>query len=166
MGSSIPYILDGGDCHVGIESTIIGFKEDRPEVFRLGGISIEEIEEVIGNLTIRRHSSSRPATPGSLESHYSPGKKVFLEDVQCLKSTIDLSRTGYIRFQEPYPGIPINNQVILSRSGSLKEAAKNLFSALRIMDERAVDYVIAELLPEEGLGRAINDRLRRASAIN
>jgi L-threonylcarbamoyladenylate synthase len=164
LGAKISYILDGGDCPIGIESTIIGFREDQPEIYRLGGISVEEIESVVGKVTIQQHSTSRPATPGTLESHYAPGKKVFLADKLSTELTNSPSSPGWIRFREPYPGIPLKNQAILSAAGDLKEAAKNLFSALRMMDELDVPYVIVELVPEEGLGRAINDRLRRAAA--
>jgi L-threonylcarbamoyladenylate synthase len=164
LGPSISYILDGGDCHVGIESTIIGFKDDMPEVYRLGGISVEEVESVIGAVSIRRYSSSKPAAPGSLESHYSPGKKVVLAEGFTMENSSSIHMAGLIRFKEPYPDAPLKNQAVLSGSGDLKEAAKNLFSALRKMDEMDVPYVIVELVPEEGLGRAINDRLRRAAA--
>jgi len=166
LGPIIPYILDGGDCHVGIESTIIGFKNDEAEIFRLGGISVEEIEAVIGKVSVRQHSSSKPAAPGSLESHYSPRKKVMLQDTAFLKESVDPNEVGIIRFKEPNTEFPVKNQLILSESGNLKEAAKKLFSALRTMDDMDVKYVIAELLPAEGLGRAINDRLRRAAAMD
>ena len=165
LGPIIPYILDGGDCLVGIESTIIGFKNDEAEIFRLGGISVEEIEAVIGKVSVRQHSSSRPAAPGSLESHYSPRKKVILQDPSFLIESVDLNEVGIIRFKEPNTEFPVKNQLILSESGNLKEAAKKLFSALRTMDDMDVKYVVAELLPEEGLGRAINDRLRRAATM-
>jgi L-threonylcarbamoyladenylate synthase len=163
LGWMIPYILDGGDCHVGIESTIIGFVDDQPEIFRLGGISVEEIEGVIGAVTIRKHSSSRPSAPGSLESHYSPRKKLFLHPAGTSYEASDVHKAGFIRFNSLYEGIPGKQQVILSPSGNLQEAAKNLFSALRMLDEMDVPFVYAELVPEKGLGRAINDRLRRAA---
>ena len=163
LGSIIPYILDGGDCRVGIESTIVGFKNNKAEIYRLGGISVEEVESIIGTVSVRRHSTSRPATPGSLESHYAPHKRLYLEETLPEGLNIDPGSAGYIRFKEPYPGAPWENQVILSGSADLNEAAKNLFSALRRMDEMPVSCVMAELLPEHGLGRAINDRLRRAA---
>lgn len=164
LGDKIPYILDGGDCHVGIESTIIGFQDEKPEIYRLGGIAVEDIESVIGKVGVKYHSSSKPAAPGALESHYAPGKKVELKEIASLDSAADPEQIGLIRFMDLYPGIPEKNQVILSATGDLKEAAKNLFSALRKMDEMDIQYIIAESVPEIGLGRAINDRLRRASA--
>ena len=165
LGGSISYILDGGTCHVGIESTIIGFQDGVPMIFRLGGIPIEEIEAITGKVRIKAHSSSRPSAPGSLESHYAPGKPVFLENIDPAKKSVEaLEKVGLIRFREPIPGVTADRQIVLSASGDLKEAAKNLFAALRSMDEMDVESVIAEPLPEKGLGRAINDRLRRAAA--
>ena len=166
LGDKIPYILDGGDCHVGIESTIVGFQDEKPEIYRLGGIAVEDIESVIGKVGVKYHSSSKPAAPGTLESHYAPGKKVELKDIASLDPAANPEQIGLIRFMDLYPGIPEKNQIILSASGDLKEAAKNLFAALRKMDEMDVRYVIAESVPEIGLGRAINDRLRRAAAIS
>lgn len=166
LGNKIPYILDGGDCHVGIESTIIGFHNEQPEIFRLGGIPVEDIESVIGKVNVKDHSSSRPEAPGLLESHYAPTKKVKLTEISDLELTKKPEQIGLIRFMDLYPGIPEKNQIILSGKGDLIEAAKNLFAALRKMDEMDVQFVIAESLPEIGLGRAINDRLRRAAAIS
>lgn len=166
LGDKIPYILDGGDCHIGIESTIIGFQDDKPEIYRLGGIAVEDIESLIGHVGVKLHSSSKPAAPGTLESHYAPGKRVELKEIDSLGSEANTEQIGLIRFMDLYPGIPEKNQIVLSGSGDLKEAAKNLFSALRKMDEMDVQYVIAESVPEFGLGRAINDRLRRAAAIS
>ena len=166
LGNKIPYILDGGDCHVGIESTIIGFHNEGAEIYRLGGIPVEDIESVVGKVNVRHHSSSRPAAPGLLESHYAPAKKVKLEEISDLDITKKPEKIGLIRFMNLHPGIPEKNQIILSGKGDLIEAAKNLFSALRKMDEMDVQFVVAEPLPEIGLGRAINDRLRRAAAIS
>ncbi|MGD9327885.1 MAG: L-threonylcarbamoyladenylate synthase [Cyclobacteriaceae bacterium] len=166
LGDKIPYILDGGDCDVGIESTIIGFINKEPEIFRLGGIPVEDIETIVGKVLVKLHSSSRPEAPGLLESHYAPLKKVKLRDNAVMADASDPGEIGLIRFKEIDPAIPEKNQIILSRNGDLMEAAKNLFSALRKMDEMDVKYVVAESLPEKGLGRAINDRLRRAAAVN
>mgnify|MGYP001817841626 FL=1 len=166
LGDKIPYILDGGDCDVGIESTIIGFIDKEPEIFRLGGIPVEDIETIVGKVNVRLHSSSRPEAPGLMESHYAPLKKVKLKDNAVMADTPNPGEIGLIRFKEIDPSVPEKNQIILSRNGDLIEAAKNLFSALRKMDEMDVKYVVAESLPEKGLGRAINDRLRRAAAVN
>ena len=125
-----------------------------------------EPQSVIGKVNVKDHSSSRPEVPGLLESHYAPVKKVKLTEISDLELTKKPGQIGLIRFMDLYPGIPEKNQIILSGKGDLIEAAKNLFAALRKMDEMDVQFVIAESLPEIGLGRAINDRLRRAAAIS
>nr|WP_310590383.1 L-threonylcarbamoyladenylate synthase [Dyadobacter sp. NIV53] len=77
LGEKIPYILDGGECGVGIESTIVGFVNDIPTVYRLGGLAIDEIENIVGKVNVLPHSSSNPQAPGMLKSHYAPRKPFF-----------------------------------------------------------------------------------------
>lgn len=161
LGDKIPYILDGGACAVGIESTIVGFENDTPVVYRLGGLSVEAIEQTIGPVTRMTHSTSNPKAPGQLKSHYAPQKKILLGSIEALLQTYG-DRAGVLSFQKDYQR---NHQIILSPSGKPEEAAQHLFEALRAFDKMDVDLVLAELLPEEGLGRAINDRLRRAAAV-
>lgn len=165
LGHKIPYILDGGECHVGIESTIIGFNGDETVIHRLGGKSVEEIESLVGTVRIIHSSTSRPSAPGMLESHYAPGeKKVFLGRWEQYKDLLDLSSTVLIRFSSPDPDFPASRQAVLSEQGDLREAARNLFTTLRRFDIPGISFIIAELMPEEGFGRAINDRLRRAAS--
>ena len=165
LGDRIAYILDGGPCQIGIESTIIGFENGRPTVFRLGGLSVEDIEEVIGRVSVTAHSSSRPQSPGMLKSHYSPGKKMLIGNIPELIRTQKNDRSfGVISFRDSYPEIEPERQVILSESGNMREAAMRLFEGLRYLDKLSIKVIFAELLPEQGLGRAINDRLRRAAA--
>jgi L-threonylcarbamoyladenylate synthase len=161
LGGKIPYILDGGNCTIGIESTIIGFDEGQPVVYRLGGIAVEDIEKVIGKVVVRTHSTSNPKAPGMLKSHYSPRKPLSLKVPLMLSEN---HNCGYLGFQTPHLQIATKNQRILSNTANYDEAAKNLFAYLRQLDELEIDNIYAELLPEEGLGRAINDRLRRAAA--
>lgn len=161
LGSKINYVLDGGPCTVGIESTIVGFEEGVPVVYRLGGLSIEKIESVAGPVIVNTHSTSNPKAPGQLESHYAPRKKVIVGTLTELLQKYPAHCAGILSFVTDFNS---PNQVILSPSGDMEEAAKNLFSALREFDKMDIDYVLAELVPEEGLGRAINDRLRRAAA--
>lgn len=163
LGHSIKYILDGGACDIGIESTIIGFDGGKAIVYRLGGKPLEMIEEIAGKVNISRHTGL-PATPGMLRSHYAPGKKMYLGKWEYFQNMLDKSETGLICFRNPVEDYPQDLQVVLSRSGNMKEAAKKLFAALRYFDSLDVRNIVAELLPEEGLGRAINDRLRRAAA--
>jgi L-threonylcarbamoyladenylate synthase len=161
LGDKIAYILDGGPCEVGIESTILGFENGQPTVYRMGGLSLESIEQVTGPVQLMAHSSSNPKAPGQLKSHYAPGKKLVLGDIKELLQQYPAHDAGLLTFSadfnSPY-------QFILSPSGSLEEAAQNLFTALRQFDKMPIEIILAEILPEVGLGRAINDRLRRASA--
>lgn len=164
LGEKIKYILDGGPCKVGIESTIVGFEEGQVVVYRFGGLSIESLEKVVGPVAHLPHSSSRPQSPGMLKSHYAPGKKVIIGDVSQLISQIGKEKAGSLSLKKRYNEIPDSHQVILSPSGDLQEAAAGLFEALRYLDNLPITYIFAEPMPDHGLGRAINDRLKRAAA--
>jgi len=161
LGKKIPYILDGGPCRVGIESTIVGWENDRPVIYRLGGISVEQIEAVTGPVTVQIHSSSKPQSPGQLIRHYAPAKPFYLGDIDTLIREHNLKNPGLLSFRGREGK---EKTFVLSSNGDLHEAARNLFGHLRELDQLDVDGVIAELVPEKGLGRAINDRLRRAAA--
>ena len=161
LGEKIPYILDGGSCKVGIESTIIGFEGDEAIIYRLGGLSVEAIEKVIGSVIVKTHSSSNPNAPGTLESHYAPKKSLYLNK-EILKEFAP-EEIGVLCFSEYLSEVSQENQYLLSPKGDYLEAAQNLFSMMRVLDAMPIKVIFAELLPEENLGRAINDRLRRAS---
>lgn len=161
LGHRIRYILDGGPCQVGIESTIVGFEDSHPVIYRFGGLPKEAIEAVVGPLETRAHSTSNPRAPGQLKSHYAPGKRVVVGDICQLLTDPSCQNAAVISFQTDYR---VPHQIVLSREGSLHEAARNLFSALRQVDVFPVDIVLTELVPDEGIGKAINDRLRRAAA--
>ena len=160
LGQKIQYILDGGPARVGIESTIIGFEDKIPVVYRMGGLSIETLEAELGKMKVQLHSSSNPKAPGQLKSHYAPSKRIILGNIEELLQKYPAHCSSILSFERDYHS---PHQIILSKSGSLDEAAQNLFASLRSLDKMPADIILAELLPEEGLGRAINDRLRRAS---
>lgn len=159
LGDRIPYILNGGPCTVGVESTIVGWEEDRWVLYRPGGIAVERIEAVIGRVTVAQRKVL-PAAPGMLESHYAPHKPLHVGNVDELLRTHDATRCGVISLRTRYD-VGINE--VLSPAGDITEAARNLFAALRRLDTSDRSVILAEIFPEEGLGRAINDRLRRAS---
>jgi L-threonylcarbamoyladenylate synthase len=162
LGAQLKYILDGGNCEVGIESTIIGFNDNQPIIYRLGGLSIEEIEQVVGKVTIQIHENAKPLAPGQLSTHYSPKKKLTLvNDISDLQS-MDLINTSLVTFTNQMD-YKVKYQYILSPKNDFSEAAVNLFNLLRKADSDDSDNIIAVLLPEIHLGRAINDRLKRAS---
>ncbi len=163
LGDKIPYVLDGGQCTVGIESTILGFENGKPVIYRLGGLTVEKIEHVIGPVTINIRAGSNPRAPGQLISHYAPRKKVLIGNPEELLQRYPAHCSGILTFTRDFNS---PHQVVLSSTGNLEEAAKNLFSALRQLDAMPVEVVLAELVPDEGIGRAINDRLRRAAAQN
>jgi L-threonylcarbamoyladenylate synthase len=161
LGNQVPYILDGGASNIGLESTIVGFEEGKPTVYRLGGMALEQIEAVTGPVDVRSHSTSNPKAPGMLSSHYAPRKPLIL--LPTGESAPVGERIGALAFREPFGGIPASNQRVLSPTGDLNEAAKNLFAHLRALDGLDIDRIYAESLPNQSLGWAINDRLRRAS---
>ena len=164
LGDRIPYIVDGGPCRVGIESTIISFVHDEVTVLRLGGLAIEQIEAVIQQPVRRvKNSSSNPTAPGMLTSHYAPRKKVVLGDIAESLTRYIPTRVGILSFQKPVASVPLPQQVVLSPAGDVNEAARNVFAALRYLDALPIDYILAEPVPDHGLGQAINDRLTRAS---
>ena len=165
LGAKIIYILDGGACEVGLESTIVGLEEDEIVIYRLGGLEIAELEKLVGPVKIKDHSSSNPAAPGQLDSHYAPRKPFVLGDLKVLVKEHLEKKTDFavLSFWEFFPEISPESQIALSPERNLYEAAKNLFSAMRKLDEGNSALILAELLPEEGLGRAINDRLKRAA---
>lgn len=164
LGLRIPYILDGGPCSIGIESTIISLAGGQVQVLRLGGLALEEIEQVLGRPVDQvQTSSSNPQAPGMLISHYAPRKKVVLGDLSQLLEQYAGQPVGLLSFRNTYAAVPLQHQVALSPAGDVREAAQHLFSALRCLDAQPVELILAEYVPEVGLGRAVNDRLRRAS---
>lgn len=161
LGDKISYILDGGVCTVGIESTIVGFENDHTIVYRMGGLSVEAIEQQVGKISIQLHSSSNPKAPGQLKNHYAPTKKMVLGNLPQLITQYGRTKVGILSYQTDFE---VQYQFILTPAGKLEEAAQNLFSGLRTLDKMPVEIILAELVPEIGLGRAINDRLKRAAA--
>ena len=160
LGDRIDYILDDGDCSVGIESTIIAIENNKARLLRLGGLSTDRIAEVLGfPLEEDLHHNSNPQAPGQLDQHYSPRCKLIplrTQDSQTIEPEIPILyfSKSHALSDSPY---------FLSTHGDLGEAAANLFSTLRRLDKDQQLKVYFEWAPEEGLGRAINDRLRRAA---
>ncbi len=162
LGEKINYILDGGACGVGVESTIIGMEHNELVIYRLGGISVEDLQAYAGKeILVKDHSSSNPAAPGMLSSHYAPKKKLLSAYLLELNE-VDLEQVGYIGFDKLRADIPIENQLLLSSKGDTNEAAKNLFATLRKIEEMSPNVFYVGNIPNEGLGRAVNDRLKRA----
>lgn len=161
LGDKLQYILDGGPTTIGLESTIVGFVDDEPIVYRLGGISVEDLESTVGSVKVQLNTSSNPKAPGMLKSHYSPSVPLFLGDISENTAKHLAKKIGVLSFS----GVDVKceYQAMLSESGNLNEAAANLFRHLRSFEGMDLDVILAEEVPNEGLGKAINDRLRRAS---
>ncbi len=163
LGLRIPYILDGGFCQVGLESTIVGEEDNKIIIYRLGGLSITDIENVVGKVSIELNQSSNPKAPGQLKSHYAPKVPLFIGDLEELEKTHSDKKIGALVFGNY---IPFSENTIvknLSQLENYNEAAVNLFKYLREFDEMDIDVIIADYLPTINLGIAINDRLKRAA---
>ena len=161
LGEKIPYILNGGNCSVGIESTVLRVQHNEIEVLRLGGISIESLHRFSPNIRLQEHSTSSPASPGMLTSHYAPRKPIYVGNIRELMHSFSTQKIGVLSFKEDFQ---VSAQRILSRGGNFAEAASHFFAFMRELDLLDIDVILAEYLPDENLGRAINDKLKRASA--
>ncbi len=165
LGHEVDLILDGGPCEVGVESTIVSFVEEEPLLLRPGGIALEEIESVIGNVKVGSLNQERPIAPGMLPKHYSPRTPILLDGSEEDIARYGNKKIGLLAFCKIKPTLRFSQVEVLSEKGDLREAAANLFGALRRLDASSLDLILAESVPEIGLGRAIMDRLRRASSI-
>ncbi len=161
LGNKVSFILDGGECDCGVESTIIDFTKEVPELLRHGGIPREEIEKICGEINLGKAVLEKPLAPGQLASHYAPATKlVILSKNELPKEGL---RYGFLNCGEMPQGI--NPAVVeqLSLKGDLAEAAHNLFSALHRLDELKLEVIYVYELEENGIGAAIMDRLRKAA---
>jgi len=154
LGNKVDIILDGGQCHVGVESTIIDLTGKQAVILRAGGTTLEALEDFLNEKVLISHGNpSLPSAPGQLLKHYAPGKP--------LRINAEQRHTGefYIGF-----GKTSDSDINLSPEGNLEEAASRLFAYLRFAD-RQTGYsgICMSPIPETGLGLAINDRIRRAA---
>ena len=153
LSGRIAAVIDGGACAVGVESTILGLT-GAPVLLRAGGIPEEVLADCLGTRPLPAGDPARPTAPGQLASHYAPTALV------RLGVTTPAPGEFWLGFGPAAAAADIN----LSPSGDLVEAAANLFHFLREADARATGPIAVSPIPEKGLGRAINDRLRRAAA--
>ncbi|HSV97343.1 MAG TPA: L-threonylcarbamoyladenylate synthase [Spirochaetota bacterium] len=163
IGDSVDMILDGGQCAVGLESTILRIDEERAFLLRPGGLAIEEIENLIGRVDDASGPNAIPQAPGQTTSHYSPRTPVRIVADAAVAGGVAGS-AGLLAFRRPRDVLAYDHVEVLSPSGDLREAAARLFSCLHELDARGLDIIIAESVPENGLGRAIMNRLRRAES--
>jgi L-threonylcarbamoyladenylate synthase len=165
FGRSLPIILEGGACTKGIESTIVGFDNNLPVVYRLGSLSVEEIEDHVGmRLQSTLKNSGAPEAPGMLSKHYSPRTPLILtKDVNTEMQNHTNKKVGVLSFGNEHLAEPCAYHLVLSSDENLDEAATRLYAALHELDHLNLDVIIAKSFPELGLGMTINDRLQRAS---
>ena len=153
LGKKVSVILDGGPCSVGVESTVVSLMKTHATLLRPGGLSRREIEQALGHSLEVEEDSEQPHSPGQMESHYAP--HAFLR----LEATAPRKGESYLGF-----GTHENGPYTLSAQGDVIEAAANLFRMLHELDALGVKAIAVAPIPHEGLGEAINDRLRRAAA--
>ena len=167
LGNKIPMILEGGSCEKGIESTIVGFENNQPILYRVGAISKETIEAFIGKIKVKSKASVTPEAPGMLSKHYSPKTKLMVTDrISEYINENDIKNVGFLLFTAPSKLIPTENYILVSKNKNIDEAAHNLYSAMHELDEKKFDVIIAEKFPEKGIGNSLNDRLYRAQETN
>ena len=190
LGGAVDMLIDGGECAVGIESTIISFMNGAPLLLRPGGAPLEDIEAVIGKVTIPANDEFANQSPGRSGKHYATSTPLVsvrdideIADIEFIKyinnidnitynntnNICDNVKIGLLAFA-PLDNVNSGNfpsnivkTEYLSKNGDLHEAACNLFAAMRRLDESGVDIIAALPVPNTGLGLAINDRLRRAA---
>jgi L-threonylcarbamoyladenylate synthase len=164
LGERVDYILDGGRCSVGVESTIVDVSGEQPTLLRPGGLALEVLEAEIGPIRVPASSldeNEPQLSPGRLSRHYATRTPLVIADQT--ESPSNNERVGLLTLATEPADQRYAAVEILSHSGDLAEAAANLFAAMRRLDAQGLDSIVARLVPEIGLGRAINDRLRRAS---
>jgi len=169
----IEFILEGGPCAVGIESTILDLTNPTiPRILRPGGITADRIEAIIGPIDssmVRAEENSGKAVPapGLLDRHYSPTTPLHLRGQAFGPDELEVLPTGVaaLCFRRPATVIEQAGKGIhwLTEDGDPVEAARRLFSVLRELDAAGYKVIEAEPAPDDGMGRAINDRLRRAA---
>lgn len=156
LGGRIPLVVDGGPTAHGVESTIVAVSGGRLEILRSGPVTREELA-AFGEVTAAG-VVAKPIAPGQLKSHYAPRTPLRIEPVP---QPLAEKRCGLLAWQNALQGF--QTVEVMSPSGDLREAASRIFAAMRRLDEAGLDLIVAEPVPETGLGVAIMDRLRKAA---
>jgi L-threonylcarbamoyladenylate synthase len=171
LGADVDVVLDGGECRVGVESTIVDCTGDEPAILRLGGLARERIEDLLGHpVPVRRggNGAADVRAPGTLVSHYAPSAQVLLVDLASVSRVAEdaLARgltVGVIG--EKLPGDLPARATVLARPEDDADYARHLYRHLRAADAADLDTVLAVVPAEVGIGAAVADRLRRAAGL-
>jgi L-threonylcarbamoyladenylate synthase len=170
IGNQIACVLDGGDCNIGVESTILSLVESPPTLMRHGAVTQEELEQIIPNLVVSKNyiidSTQAQVSPGQLAQHYSPRTTTKFYASTELATLPEKEHIGILSFssQSEINDVPHKVSVSVSKNGCATEIAQKLFAGLRELDSCGLKLILLDSVPEKGLGRAIMDRLRRATA--
>jgi L-threonylcarbamoyladenylate synthase len=164
LGAKVDFILDGGSSSVGVESTVVELTPKEGLILRPGGVTLEQLQQTLPHLvwSLAANIKAHPKSPGQLDSHYSPHKRLELVESIDQKPEIELEKALFIGFDQKSP-LPYAGQVLLAPDGNLGHAAAAFFETLHEAESSPYENLVAVLVPETGLGRAINDRLRRAA---
>ena len=154
FGSRVRYVLDGGKCNIGVESTIINLT-NKPSLLRFGGLEISKIEKILKKKILININSKKKIAPGQFPLHYSPGVPL---RVNVKKSKLN---EAFVLIEKR--NFDSENYYYLSKKKNLNEAAKNLYSILRKIKKDGYKMIAVEKIPNIGIGKTINDRLNRAS---
>ena len=154
FGSKIKFILDGGKCKIGLESTIINLT-NKPTILRLGGLDVSKIEIILKQKIFLDINPKKKIAPGQSHLHYSPGIP--------LRINIKIPKKNEAFILIKKREITLKNYYYLSKTNNLNEAAKNLYSFLRKIKNKGYKSIAVEKISNKGMGKAINDRLSRAS---
>ncbi|HEX9779647.1 MAG TPA: L-threonylcarbamoyladenylate synthase [bacterium] len=166
LGGELELILDGGPCPVGLESTVVTLVTNPPAILRTGGISVEAVRDVLGEVRILppgTPASVRPDSPGQLSRHYATKTPLVILDASQVPPA-GSCRVGLLGYREAPARHGYASVELLAPEGDMETAAAGLFAALRRLDALGLDLIVAEPVPERGLGLAIMDRLRRCAA--
>jgi L-threonylcarbamoyladenylate synthase len=162
LGNSIPAILDGGPCNVGIESTIVGFENGKPTIYRHGSISKEQIQNIIGEVGEYKTETNSTLAPGMMLKHYSPHTAMLISTNALQESKLHTDKKVAILLPICDATHNASNIYILSKH-NINEAAYKLYDTLHTLDNNNYDLIITELCPNSGLGQAINEKLIKAA---
>lgn len=164
LGGLVDYIFDCGPCTVGIESTVVDVTGDVPLILRPGGVTQEAIEQIVGPVELVTNVEDGPQrAPGMLSRHYAPRTPLVISETPVATAESQEGTIGLLAFGPAPESRLFSRLELLSERGDLVEATAGFFAALRRLDAAGLDQIIATPFPETGLGRALNDRLRRAA---
>ncbi|MER6393714.1 L-threonylcarbamoyladenylate synthase [Streptomyces sp. NPDC001523] len=166
LGDAVDFVLDGGSCEVGVESTIVDVTSDIPSILRPGGVTREALEAVLGR-SIAVPSTSHVRVPGQHPSHYAPSARVVLVEPERVVAEAELAQeAGHkvgVFVPTGFADAAVKAHAVVTVPDSVDAYAHGLYGYLRKLDQQGCDLIIASLPPEEGLGLAIANRLRRAA---